>query len=107
MIEITGAHPPEHRLKPGDVIMVHRELKDKQTGEPFTWKYLAMIVDGKRNALNRILIQHIILDDRDRLPTTLFLRDARVWYIPEEEWPDGVHVFRTKFILEGRVDIDL
>lgn len=101
-IEITGAHPPEHRLKPGDVIMVKRKLKDTHTKKPFDWTYFALVTQVRRAGL-----KHIILDEKDRVPTYIIIGysvDMRVWYLPEAEWPDGVHVFRTKLILEGRVD---
>jgi hypothetical protein len=107
MIEITGAQPPEHRLEVGDVIMVHRELKDKQTGKPFTWKYFALITDKKSRS--NFVFQHIILDEREREPTWLYAHDYagtsfHMWYLDPDEWPDGVHAFRTKLILEGKVE---
>lgn len=114
-IEITGAHPPEHRFTPGDVIMVHRQLRDKETRKPFVWRYLALVTKVGRRA--DIAIQHIILDEKEREPTTLYLsmvdvqsgdgRLVRLWFLPEAEWPDGVYAFRTKLILEGRIELDL
>lgn len=113
-IEITGAHPPEHRLEVGDVVMVRRRLKDKQTKRPFDWTYFAVITRayGRRAGL----YETMILDEKDRQPMLMTLRDLisdeedrklRLWYLPEAEWPDGVYAFRTKLILEGRIDLDL
>lgn len=111
-IEITGAHPPEHRLKEGDVVMIRRKLKDKETKKPFDWTYFAVIT----RVMHRVIVEHVILDEKEREPTTLYLRDLtsdeedrklRLWYLPEAEWPDGVYAFRTKMILEGRIDLDL
>lgn len=103
-IEITGAHPPEHRFKPGEVIMVRRTLLDKKTKKPFDWRYFAIALRvGRSQAL-----QVCILDGReDREPFLLFAQsnhDQTVWFLPEAEWPDGVHAFRTKLILEGRIE---
>jgi hypothetical protein len=114
-IEITGAHPPEYRLRAGDVIMVHRKLKDKETKEPFWWKYFAVIIEVRNRHQN--LVTHMILDEKYREPMVLYMRDftgdtedpdprLKLWYLPESEWPDGVYAFRTKLILEGRIDLD-
>lgn len=108
-IEITGRHPPEHRLEVGDVILVSRELRDKETKKPFQWKYFAMVTKVGRGHQR---LEHIILDEKEREPKPLFWSDHagtefHVWYLPEAEWPDGVYAFRTKLILEGRIDLDL
>jgi hypothetical protein len=104
MIELTGAHPPEHRLEVGDVVMVRRKLIDKETKKPFDWTYFAVIAAvGKSHRV----FGHVILDEKDRERTMLMISGdphVRVWYLPEEEWPDGIYAFRTKAILEGRLD---
>lgn len=104
-IEITGAHPPEHRLQPGDVVMVRRQLIDKKTKKPFDWRFFALVLNiGPRQRF----VQWIILDGReDREPVATrmdFSEDFQVWFLPENEWPDGIHAFRTKVILEGRFE---
>jgi hypothetical protein len=107
MIEITGAHPPEHRLEVGDVIMVHRELKDKQTGKPFTWKFFALVTRaGARPGRAARMIWCVILDEKEREERQLATYDEQttIWYLAPDEWPDGVHAFRTKLILEGKVE---
>lgn len=99
MIEITRPHL---RLKPGDVLMVHRELTDKKSKEPYTWKFFAIVL-----RLLRAGVAVEILDERtDRKPMILGFSDplVHIWYLSDEEWPDGVHAFRTKMILEGRLD---
>lgn len=104
-IEITGAHPPEHRIRPSDVLMIRRQLKDKETSKPFDWTFFAVVIRVVRSSA----FQCMILDDKpDREPMMvrpgIFDEKFRVWYLPEKEWPDGVHVFLTKLILEGRLD---
>lgn len=105
-IEITGAHPPEHRLKPGEVVMVKRKLIDKQTKKPFDWRFFALVLGAQRW---RIVLY--ILDGKHReAPSTMSLAElgdptqTQLWVLPEGEWPDGVHAFRTKLILEGRIE---
>lgn len=105
-IEITGRDPSDHQLQPGDVIMVHRKLRDKQTREPFTWKFFAVVTKIPRS---NFVFQYVILDEHDRKPTWIYVTDYagtdfHIWYLDPDEWPDGVHVFRTKMILEGRLD---
>ena len=39
-------------------------------------------------------------------PLMLALNDEKntVYFIPEDEWPDGAHAFRARMILEGKLD---
>jgi hypothetical protein len=105
-IEITGAHPPEHRLKAGDVVMVKRKI-EKQGEDTHDWRFFALVVMSLRRE-----VRAIILDGRsgEQVRTTNVVYDfldpenLQLWYLPESEWPDGVHVFRTKLILEGGTD---
>jgi hypothetical protein len=106
-IELRSHHPSEHRLQVGDVVMITRPLKDKVTGKPFEWKYFAMVTKLARR--NDSVFQHIILDEKEREPTMFYRTDftetgLRIWYLHPDEWPDGVHAFRTKLILEGRIE---
>lgn len=99
--------PPKVQLKVGDVLMVHRRLKDKETGKPFTWKWLGAV--RRLHSFSRAvsLIRFGAPEGKD-LITVYFHSvdhdDEGVWLIPQEEWPDGVWAFRTKLILEGRLD---
>lgn len=108
-VEITGAYPPEHRLKPGDVVIVSRRLFDKQTKQPFTWRHFGVVTSN----IGTRAIRYIVLDEKRRERDSIVWfgedfnedgADIHVWYLPEDEWPDGVHAFRTRFILEGRLD---
>lgn len=88
----------------GDIIMVSRDMKDKETRKPYTWKWLGVVMRvGKRGRSVKLLrlgayppddVVSIILED-DRW-------DIRV--IPEEHWPDGARVLRMRAIMEGRVE---
>lgn len=104
-IEITNAHPPVYKLEVGDVVMVHKELHDKQTKHPFTWKFFAVVT--KVGDRYQRMFQCLVLDEKERKPGTVFLHvgDTTVWYLTPDEWPDGVYAFRTKLILEGGLDM--
>lgn len=105
-IELTGAHPPEYRLKVGDVIMVRRRIK-KKGEEPFWWRHFGVVTKVTKS-VGRVFFYQVLDDKPDRKPIALLVgpesKEATVWYLPEAEWPDGVHALRTKLILEGRLD---
>jgi hypothetical protein len=107
MIELNGSHPPRIRLEVGDVVMVHMRLNDKQTGKPFWWKWLGAVLEAKgvRHSHFKV-IRFGAPEGKDEATIRLnfYSEDQRVWFIPPEEWPDGVHAFRTRLILEGRLD---
>lgn len=105
-IRLDCVHPPRVRLKPGDVLMVHRELKDKRTGKPFMWKWLGVVTKPLSRNRGAFMIRFGAPEGKDRVAIMFGEDDAvqGVWFLPEEEWPDGVWAFRTKLILEGRLD---
>lgn len=104
-LELTNAHPPVHRLAIGEVVMVHKELTDKKTQKPFTWKFFAVVTQV--GAKYHRAFQCMVLDEKQREPITIFHDHAgtTVWYLTDDEWPDGVYAFRTRMILEGRLDM--
>lgn len=106
MIRLDGqAIDRVHKLEVGDVLMVAMELNDKhKKGKKFTWRFFGVIV--KLNARRRYQAQVLVLDGEEREPMELhFMREGTiVHYLAPEEWPDGVHAFRTKAILAGKVD---
>jgi hypothetical protein len=101
-VEITNAHPPAYRLEVGDVVMVHRELTDKQTKKPFTWKFFGVVT----KTVTRRVFACITLDEKKHEVTVFYDHpNTTVWYLTPDEWPDGVYAFRTKLILEGGLDM--
>lgn len=107
-IEITAAYPRTHNLKPGEVFMCRRRIKPKQHGEkPFDWRFFGLVLRAHRSAF-----VYIILDERaeSRGPLMISYNELhdpemfQLWFVPESQWPDGVHAFRTKLILEGRIE---
>lgn len=89
-------------VKGGDVLMVAMELEDKQKkGKTFTWRFFALVLKISRGQRCEVLV----LDEKEREPMALsFLRPNIVIHLlDEDKWPDGVHAFRTKAILDGKV----
>jgi hypothetical protein len=102
-IEITGAHPPRVRLKPGDVVMVRRKMRDRHSDKPFVWKFLATVY--KSNSPYRLRLIRFGADEgKDVMDVHLSDDRNTVHVLTEDSWPDGVHAFRTRLILEGRLD---
>lgn len=100
--------PPHHpalrtTLKTGDVLMVAASLKDKTTGEPYTWRYFGVVVKANRMSVTVIRIG---VEPPKRDQFSILLSDDRmiIHLLPEDEWPDGIYAFRTRLILEGRID---
>ncbi len=96
----------EIELQPGDILMVAMELNDKhKKGKTFTWRFFGLVT----NAKNQRFVETLVLDGSEREPMTLhfYRENTAVHYIPEGQWPDGVHALRTRALLDGRVDIDL
>jgi hypothetical protein len=106
MIELDDSHPPRVRLKIGDVVMVHRFVDKPRHGKPFWWKWLGTVVLVRKQRLVKI-IRFGAEPGKDVIDVLLSQLDPevqRIWLVPEEEWPDGVFAFRTRLILEGRLD---
>jgi len=89
-------------LNPGDVVFVSREMRDKETRKAFNWRFLGAVV--RVGGRDTIQVEQFG-QERDK-PLMLTLLDAKntVYFIPPDEWPDGVHAFRTRLILEGKLD---
>ena len=103
MIRLDSVHPVPVKVEIGDVLMVAREMDDRdRPGRTFMWRFFALVVTKPRRRMYQVLI----LDEKEREPIMLALADSRntVHYLPPEEWPDGVHALRARTILEGRVD---
>jgi len=93
------------QIKPGDILHVRREMKDKDTRKKFDWVFLAVAKKVRKRSLEMIRLGA----DEGKDETTLYgIDDAtRVQVLDESEWPDGARAFRTVLMLEGRLDPDL
>lgn len=92
-------------VKVGDVLMVAKELQDKhKKGRTFIWRFFALVTEIKR-----FHAKVLVLDEKEREPMSQRFSEPNtvIHLLDEDKWPDGVHAFRTKAILDGRVAIDL
>lgn len=91
----------------GDVLMIKRVMADKDTGKPYDWRYLMVVTELKQRGLHIAGLRLGAEEGRDMVYLYLPSHERRGieahWLAPEE-WPDGVHAFRMKLILEGRIE---
>ena len=88
-------------VEKGDVLMVVRQMTDKKTGKPYVWRFFALIVlVGYSVAKTRIL------GNERTSPTVVSTHRDEVHLLEPDEWPDGVHMFRTQMILKGEIELD-
>lgn len=102
MIELDGLRLP--RLDVGTVLMVAMELEDKhKKGRKFWWRFFAAVL---RCHKSRQTVDVIVLDGTERAPMVLHSNrpNTTIHLLSEAEWPDGVHVLRTRAILEGQLE---
>jgi hypothetical protein len=93
-------------MAPGDILMVSRDMTDKKTGKPFTWRFLALVLRTTKRRSSRIGGQLDLLRLDTGADMSLDPRDDRwdIRLIDEDNWPDGARVLRMRAILEGRLD---
>jgi hypothetical protein len=101
-IKIDGSYPPRLKLKSGDVVMVHRECYDTVRDEHFTWKFIGAVSSVRGGRLE--VLRFGADEGKDVMRFSVHDPKYSVYYLTEDGWPDGVHAFRTRLILEGRLD---
>lgn len=93
------------QLNPGDVLMIERKVKSKDGGKPFIWKLFMVVAVHKRWIVRGwVLGGHGYYAEN---PMTLEIGSSKVksiHFLPMEEWPGGVHVFRMAQIMKGRIE---
>lgn len=96
----------------GSVVMVMMQLKDKDTGKSFTWRWLGIVVksDGVRFTAIRFGVPdgHAIskISKRPKDEHNLIIHDPKleVSVLAEESWTDSIHAFKMQLLLAGRLD---
>lgn len=93
----------ERQLLPGNVLMVARLVTPKDGGKPYVWRYFMVVTEHWSSVVKGINTSSTgKFKDREM---QLRFYHAEIYYLPEEEWPDGVHVSRLRLILLGLVEI--
>lgn len=87
----------------GDVVLVAQELKDKETGKPYIWRWYGLAVTARNRWPDGLTVIRLGADHEGT--RQIFCRSSTIWLMNENEWPDGVWALRTKAFLEGRIDI--
>lgn len=103
---LSGRHPPEVRLKSGDVLIVSRDTEEVEpiSGDPVRFRFYALVV----KQMGRTGVFQVRRLDNNKT-TFVFTgrvsrRSTQVSYVPEYEWPDAVHALRARAILTGVLD---
>ena len=92
-------------LGPGDVLMVHRQMKDKATGKTYLWRFFGLVVTT--HGRHAVRLWRIGAKEGQELQQQFIGNHelGQVFFLDPDEWPDGIHVFRTRLILEGSVSV--
>jgi hypothetical protein len=93
------------QLNPGDVLMVERNVKPTDGRKPFIWKLFLVVEVHKK-----WIVRGWVLGGNGYYaenPMTIEIGSSKVksmYFLPMEEWPAGVHVFRMAQIMKGRIE---
>lgn len=93
----------------GDVLLVVQPYTPKGTTKSVVWRWFGVVKDlGKRthNIRLRRLGAPAAISVRVLAFGDIAYNNFQVFFLEPEEWPDGVHVFRTQMILKGEIDLD-
>ena len=95
--------------QPGDGVMIYRKMTDRITGEGYTWKFLAVVVEVE-NVFGRnshLRLYRLVPSKKGEHEFVTFLGDKknRIVKLDPDRWPDGLHQVRMHLILTGQIDI--
>lgn len=90
----------DRQLDPGDVLMISRKMRDKDTGKRFWWRFFVVVVKHKRWTIHGRRVG--APEGKEEISLT-FDDDWVIHYLPMEEWPDGLHAFRMAMVLKGLI----
>jgi hypothetical protein len=92
----------------GDVVVVTQPFTLKGTiKKEVTWRWFGVVSETLYKS-NKIRVIRVGQPADERLLSLFDLNAAgrEIHFLEPEEWPDGVHVFRTRMILKGEIDLD-
>lgn len=84
---LSGRHPPEVRVQPGDVLFVDRKGdKEPISGERASYREYVLVQEIHGSLLYVWRLAH------DKSANLYFFdHDVVIYFVPEDEWPDAVH----------------
>lgn len=90
----------------GDVLMVKQMVKFRGETHEKPWRWFAVVeTTDKKGRLARIYRIGADGDEPRYLSIKALRMDEHIWLLHPDEWPDGVHAFRAKMIMTGKIDI--
>lgn len=92
------------QLNPGDVLMIERKVKPKEGGKPFIWKLFMVVAKHKRWIIEGWVLGGNGYYAENPMRVEIGSSIVKLYYLPMEEWPGGVHVFRMAQIMKGRIE---
>ena len=88
-------------VEKGDVLCVSRPMTDKKTGKPYVWRFF-----GVATHIGSLIAKVRIIGGTTPKPLIVDTYRDEIHFLEPDEWPDGVHMFRTQMILKGEIDLD-
>lgn len=97
----------DRELAPGDVLMVERKMRDKRTNKAFLWRFFLVVTEP--DDFGDSVKGMVVGTTSEKLkvePLRLSLDDDKntFQFLPQAEWPDGVHVFRMGMIMKRQIE---
>ena len=91
----------ERQLMPGDVLMVGRPIRHKDTGKSFNWQFFLVVTKHKRWFVKGLRIG--APEGKEEMSVEISDEQWTVQFVPMEEWPNGIHAFRMAMVFKGLI----
>lgn len=88
-------------LRIGDVVMVQRDMEDRDTGKPYVWRYFVIVTEPGRWFARGLRIG---AEKGKETTTVKFDEGWEIQLLAMSEYPDGVHAYRMMHILKGNIE---
>lgn len=94
-------------LKPGDVLMVAKQITPHGGGEPYWWKSFRCVTVVEDKAYAELLVLKMVPDlDKDMRLVDFAAADHVITVLDIDKAPQGVVAMRMKHILKGLIVLD-
>jgi hypothetical protein len=101
----------ERELHVGDVLMVARWQRPRDKEPHISWRLFFVVTKPPIKGRTVVQARGTYIGYKDAREVNLRIYPAGsdafnvIHYLPQEEWPDGVHAFRTALILQRKIDL--